>query len=226
MAGYFFDHKYLMSLTLLTSGTTKPPKEVVHSWEFIEESIQRSIKEIGLKKDDIVLDVFPGNTIAHYTVTAMPAHRAGAQLISAKFEAIDYLQRFNKHRPTYIALIPRHWEILKENPQWANMDMSCVRYMVTGSGPVPQDMINDFLDKGVKVVANWYGMTEQPPPVFVGYNSEQFDFTTKEGYTVEFENDGECVINGVHTGDLFDVSNRIFLKRKLASTNTNTWKTV
>ena len=214
-----------MSLTLLTSGTTKPPKTVIHSWEYIYTAAQRAINEIKLTKDDIVLDVFPGNTIAHYTVTAFPAFKAGAQLISAKFEAIDYLQRFNQCRPTYIALIPRHWEILKEHEEWANMDLSSVRYMVTGSGVVPQAMIDDFLNKGVKLVANWYGMTEQPPPVFVGYNSEQFDFTAKAGYTVEFTDIGECVINGFATGDLFDVTNKKFLRRKLTPTNT-TWKNV
>jgi long-subunit acyl-CoA synthetase (AMP-forming) len=215
-----------MALTLLTSGTTKAPKTVHHSWEYIETSVQRSIKEIALTSSDIVLDVFPGNTIAHYTVTAMPAQRVGANLISAKFEASDYLQKLNQFRPTYIALIPRHWELLKELPGWNNIDMSCVRYMVTGSGPVSQTMIDEFLSKGVKVVANWYGMTEHPPPVFVGYNSNQFDFTCRKGYTVEFNDDGECLINGFSTGDIFDVTARKFLRRKSTLTNTTTWKNI
>jgi long-subunit acyl-CoA synthetase (AMP-forming) len=212
-----------MTLTLLTSGTTKEPKTVIHSWEYIESCIQRSIEEIGLTQNDIVLDVFPANTIAHYTVTAMPAYRAGAQLISAKFEAIDYLQRFNQCRPTYIALIPRHWEILKEQSEWNNMDLSCVRYMVTGSGPVSQAMIDDFLSKGVKTVANWYGMTEMPPPVFVGYNTASFDFKSN-GYAVEFTDEGECVIDGFYTGDLFDISTKLFRMRKNIPSNTKTWK--
>jgi long-subunit acyl-CoA synthetase (AMP-forming) len=213
-----------MTLTLLTSGTTKEPKTVIHSWEYIESCIQRSIEEIRLTQHDIVLDVFPANTIAHYTVTAMPAYQVGAQLISAKFEAIDYLQRFNQCRPTYIALIPRHWEILKEHAEWDNMDLSCVRYMVTGSGPVPQAMIDDFVSKGVKTVANWYGMTEMPPPVFVGYNTSSFDFTAKNGYTVDFTDEGECVINGFYTGDLFDINTKSFCMRKNITSNTETWK--
>lgn len=212
-----------MSLTLLTSGTTKEPKKVIHSWDYIEKCIQRSIKEIELSQNDTVLDVFPANTIAHYTITAMPAYRAGAQLISAKFEAIDYLQRFNQCRPTYIALIPRHWEILKEHAEWQNMDLSCVRYMVTGSGIVPQIMIDDFVSKGVKTVANWYGMTEHPPPVFLGYNTESFDFES-HGYTVEFTDEGECIIDGFYTGDLFDVKNKKFLRRKNTTSNVKTWK--
>jgi hypothetical protein len=96
--------------------------------------------------------------------------------------------------------------------------------MVTGSGPVPQEMINDFLAKGVGIVANWYGMTEHPPPVFIGYNSEEFDFAPKEGYTVDFLDDGECIINEFATGDIFDVQTRKFLRRKDQSTG-STWKT-
>jgi long-subunit acyl-CoA synthetase (AMP-forming) len=212
-------------LTLLTSGTTKAPKKVTHSWDYIEDCVQRSIAEIGLTRNDRVLDVFPGNTIAHYTITAMPAYRAGAQLTSAKFEAIDYLKKFNEIRPTYIALIPRHWEILSEHNAWYDIDMSCVRYMVTGSGPVPQEMIDDFKSKGVQTVANWYGMTEQPPPVFIGYDSEAFDFTPKPGFSIEFADDGECIINGMPTGDIFDVPNKKFLRRKQEATG-KTWKTV
>ncbi len=214
-----------MALTILTSGTTKAPKIITHTWEYIEQASERSIKEIGLSKEDIVLDVFPGNTIAHYVVTAFPAYKVNAKLISAKFEAIDYIQKFKEYKPTYIALIPRHWELLREHSEWNNLDMSSVRYMVTGSGQVPQIMIDDFLARGVKIVANWYGMTEQPPPVFIGYNSECFDFATKSGYTVEFKDDGECVINGFETGDIFDVKNKKFLRRKLESKGL-TWKTV
>jgi long-subunit acyl-CoA synthetase (AMP-forming) len=214
----------MSKLILHTSGTTKEPKEIIHSWEDLRYCALRSIKEIGLRKDDIVLDVFPGNTIAHYTVTAMPAQWAGAQLISASFEAYTYIKLFNKHRPTYISLIPRHWEILTKTKAWDNFDMSCVRYMVVGSGMCSQEMIDSFRSKGVQLVANWYGMTEFPPPVFVGYNSEAFDFTPRDGYNIEFSDEGECIINGIHTGDLFDLTTKKFLKRKTNAANSNTWK--
>ena len=124
-----------MSLTLLTSGTTKAPKNITHSWEYIEDAIQRSIKEIGLTSADIVLDVFPGNTIAHYTVTAMPAYRAGANLISAKFEALDYLQKF---------AISNNWKLIQSwngiYPKMTNGDTELVLnpssgvYIINGLG--------------------------------------------------------------------------------------------
>jgi len=212
----------MSKITLYTSGSTKIPKLITH--ENIDQHIQRSIKEIGLTSRDRVLNVFPANVIANYTVTAMPAYIAGAELFTTNFEPFSYIKIFNEFKPTYISLIPRHYEILSKTKEWDNFDMSSVRYMVTGSGTVTQQMIDDFRSRGVKIVANWYGMTEMPPPVFIGYNTESFDFTAKEGYTVDFTDEGECIVNGFRTNDLFDVERKIFLTRKVAA-NGNTWKT-
>lgn len=214
----------LGSIILYTSGSTKEPKVVHHDRRSLETHITRSIKEIGLTSSDIVLDVFPANVIAHYTVTAMPAMTAGSKLISLNFDPYNYIKVFNLYRPTYISLIPKHIEILEKTKGWKELDMSCVRYMVTGSQNISQHMIDVLLAKGVKLVANWYGMTEYPPPVFVGYNTEHFDFDARAGYTVEFSDEGECIINGEPTGDLFDLNSKKFLRRKILA-NGQTWKT-
>lgn len=210
-------------ITLFTSGSTKEPKEISHSYSFIKRCFERSIREIDLCSEDTVLDVFPHNTIAHFTVTGMPALHAKAHYISAAFSPYTYFNLFNKYRPTYISLIPRHYELLKNSKEWDSIDMSCVRYMVVGSGDITQTMIDDFRSRGVQLVANWYGMTELPPPVLIGYNTVEFDFNTKSPYTVEFTDEGECVIDGFHTGDIFDVSKKIFLRRK-ETANGTTWK--
>lgn len=211
-----------MKVTVLTSGSTDTPKHIFHS--DLRPHIERSINEIGLTPSDTVLDVFPANVIAHYTVTAMPAIMSGAHLVSATFDPYTYIKLFNEVQPTYISLIPRHYELLSKTKGWSNFDMSCVRYMVTGSNKISQAMIDDFRARGVQTVANWYGMTEMPPPVFIGYNSESFDFSPAEGYSVEFTDEGECVINGFKTGDFFDISTKKFLHRKVEA-NGNTWKT-
>ena len=211
-----------MNITLFTSGSTKEPKTVSH--KNIEKYIRASIEETGLNKNDVVLDVFPANVIAHYTITAYPALAAGAHLISANFDPYNYIKLFKEYQPTYISLIPRHYDILSKTKGWDELDMSTVRYMVTGSSTISQPMIDDFLSKGVKTVANWYGMTEFPPPVFVGYNSESFDFNPRQGYDATFADDGECIINGCKTGDIFDLHTRKFLRRNLHGHN-STWKT-
>jgi len=50
-----------------------------------------------------------------------------------------------------------------------------------------------------------------------------FDFKPKKNYNVDFTDEGECVVNGWYTGDLFDVAGRKFLKRK-DTANGKTWK--
>lgn len=211
----------MSSLILYTSGSTKEPKEVIHSWENIYRYAHNSIDAMQLSNKDIVLNVFPANVIANYTITALPAQLAGAKLISANFDPYTYIKLFNKYRPTVISLIPRHYELLKHTREFNNLNMSCVRYMVTGSSTITQEMIDDFRNKGVQIVANWYGMTEMPPPIFIGYNSPQFDFTST--HHIDFTDEGECVIDGFSTGDIFDVTNKVFLRRKNLP-NGSTWK--
>lgn len=213
-----------MKVTLFTSGSAKEPKQITHNDMLTH--IKRSVAEIGLRSDDVVLDVFPSNVIAHYTITAQPALHAGAHLITSSFDPYQYMRLFKEYRPTFISLVPRHHEILSRTKGWNELDMSCVRYMVTGSSIVSQAMIDEFLSKGVKTVANWYGMTEMPPPILIGYNSEAFDFSSKSNFVVTFSDEGECIINDYYTGDIFDLHTRKFLRRKINASNKNTWKAV
>lgn len=212
-----------MSITLYTSGSTSVPKQIFH--KNISANVQHTIQEIKLTSADVVLDIFPANVIAHYTITALPAITVGAHLVSSLFDPYSYIKLFNEFNPTVISLIPRHIEILEKTKGWNELDMSSVRYMVTGSQKVKQPMINSLLNKGVQLVANWYGMTEFPPPVLIGYNSEQFSLPNSLLYSVDFSNDGECIIDGIHTGDIFDLSTLTFKYRRQHYGGT-TWKTL
>lgn len=209
-----------MFLLLNTSGSTDQPKKVKHSWDYIRKCALASAKEIQLTNEDRVLDVFPSNTIAHYTITAYPALLKKASLYSMQFNPYDYIDMFNTIQPSVISLIPRHLEILKKTKNFYKTKMKCVRYMITGSSKIEQDFIDTFKELGVQTVANWYGMTEYPPPIMIGYNSINF---TKISKNIWFSDEGECMINGWPTGDIFDVNNKTFLHRKSES-NGKTWK--
>lgn len=107
--------------------------------------------------------------------------------------------------------------------------MSCVRYMVTGSSKIEQSFIDAFKERGVQTVANWYGMTEFPPPVMIGYNSTSFDLNTIKDDHVMFmpvTPDGklcQCHINGRATGDVFNIETMEFHSR-IEEPNGRTWK--
>ena len=221
----------MSSITLFTSGSTDQPKDVTHSWDHIKKCATKSIKEIGLTEEDRVLDVFPANTIAHYTITGVPAFLSGAQYVSSNFSAYTYLDLFRRFKPTYIALIPRHLELLINTKGFMDLDMSCVKYMVTGSSKIEQSFIDAFKERGVQKIANWYGMTEAPPPVMIGYDSPTFDLGTidQNRWHVMFRPIGEhirlaeCMINGRATGDIFDMDTMQFHSR-LDNVDGKTWK--
>ena len=211
-------------LVLYTSGSTKEPKEISHDKYSISLMAKRSVDALALTKDDIVLNVLPSNVIGYYSVLSLPSLYVGATFITSNFDPYQYLRIFNKYRPTVTVLIPRHVEILQNTKGWDSLDMSCVRYLVMGTNIINQSTIDMLLNKGVQKVGNWYGMTEMPPPVFIGTNTESFDFTATEGYNVAFTDEGECVINGFHTNDIFDLETKKFLRRKHVANN-DTWKT-
>ena len=219
-----------MSITLYTSGSTDEPKQITHSLEYINKCARRSAKEIQLTSKDIVLDVFPANTIAHWTITAAPSVLSGAQYVCSNFTPYTYIQAFKRLQPSYIALIPRHLELLQSIKGFKDLDMSCVRYMVTGSNTIDQDFIDAFKNRGVQCVANWYGMTEYPPPILIGYDSPSFDlYNRPTDDHVMFHpitatsSHAECIINGRSTGDIFDMSTMTFSHRRI-SPNGKTWK--
>lgn len=219
-----------MSITLYTSGSTDEPKQITHSWEYINKCARRSAKEIQLTSKDIVLDVFPANTIAHWTITAYPSVLSGAQYVCSNFTPYTYIEAFKRLQPSYISLIPRHLELLQGTKGFRNLDMSCVRYMVTGSNKIEQSFIDAFKERGVQCVANWYGMTEYPPPILIGYDSTSFDlYNRPTDDHIMFHpvsatsNLGEAIINGRSTGDIFDTSTMTFSNRR-NSPNGKTWK--
>lgn len=215
----------MSNLILYTSGSTRDPKEVHHDSAVVKLMLKRSINELQLTQRDIVINVFPSNVIAYYAITALPALEVGATLISMNFDPYQYIKAFKRYKPTIIALIPKMVEILQHTKGFQELDMSSVRYMIMGSQHVPLEMIKMLKDKGVQTIGNWYGSTENPPPVFVAKDGIEFDFKARIGYRITFDSTGECSVNGVATGDIFDTETNRYLKRKDELSGNSTWKT-
>lgn len=218
-----------MDLVINTSGSTDNPKTVVHNEQSVNQMLNRSISELKLTSNDTVLNVFPSNVIAYYAITALPAIKTNARLISVAWNPYSYIDWVHTYKPTVIGLVPPQIKALTNTKMWRNADLSSVRYCVTGSQPVEQWLIDVLLEKGVGIVGNWYGSTEFPPPIFVGYNSITFDFSTMTtDYKLDFKGDSvdaELYLNNIPTGDVFNVEKRVFSYRQDSKTvKNNTWK--
>lgn len=214
----------MSKLTVYTSGSTAAAKEVTHDWEAINNAARLAVDEWKLTKDSIVLNILPHNTIGFWSIGAYPAVLAGATLINMVFDPYEYIKMFNKYRPTHSGMINRHYEVLSKTKGWEELDMSCMEYMTVGSDMITEEYINALKSKGVKKVGNWYGMTEFPPPVMIAYDGFNFD-KVAGSYNVEFAEDGECIINGVATGDVFTKDRRFSHRKTSSNEQRKTWKT-
>mgnify|MGYP006432656511 CR=1 FL=1 len=217
-----------MDLIINTSGSTAQPKTVHHNHKSVQNMLERSIRELQLTQDDIVLNVYPSNVIAYYAITGLPAITAGSQLASIQWNAWQYIDWLHEIRPTVISLIPPQINALMQTKSWVHADFSSVRYCVTGSQNVHQSIIDALLQKGVTTVGNWYGSTEYPPPLFVGYNSVQFNFTqSSPHHSLTFNGSTSCselLVDGKRTDDFFDLRNNTFICRGKEDPGFKTWK--
>jgi len=213
----------MSKFVIYTSGSTGLSKEISHDWDVIDAAAQRSIKLLNLTSDSRVLNIVPFNTIGFWTLTSYPAMLVKANLINMAFEPYQYIRAFNEFRPTHIGMLNRVFQILKKTKGFETLDMSCVECMYVGSDKIPQEMIDTLLSKGVKKIINVYGMSEFPPPIYIGINSVKFTETVCS-HTLEFTDEGECVIDGFNTGDIF-TDDREFSHRKSVNVQQPTWKT-
>ncbi|MFX4424008.1 AMP-binding protein, partial [Acinetobacter baumannii] len=71
----------------------------------------------------------------------------------------EYLDLALTHRPTLLFLVPTMFQMLLETPGFAEADLSCVRFAISGGAPCPAPVREAFRRKSVRFKQG-YGLTE------------------------------------------------------------------
>jgi len=207
-----------------TSGSTGSPKSINYSYEQLELYAYNAISIYKFTSQDTILNLYPKYTVAVWTLTNFPAQLVGAQCVDYDWNPYKFTQTVEMINPSVIALGPVHVKILQRTKSWQNLNLKNCKIII-GSDKVDQLTIDDLQDKGATVY-HTYGMTENPPPVCVGINSEWLNLNTvnTDLYKLTW-NSNELIINDKPTGDLFEIQNSQikFIQRKNPSKNI-TWK--
>lgn len=213
-----------MTHTFKTSGSTGEPKTIVH-----DDLTGYAYSACGLytyTHRDRVLNLYPVDSIAHKTLTAGPMELLGGENYDLEWNPYAFCRTVEEFKPTVVGMAPGHLLQLLKTKDWYSLDMSGVRGVILGAAPVDQHMINQLHWRGVDTVYHTYGMTENPPPVFIGKNTPTFSLRTVNSHLFEVEfPEGHLHINGKPTNDIFDVDGDTitFLRRTEEAVNT-TWK--
>jgi acyl-coenzyme A synthetase/AMP-(fatty) acid ligase len=211
-------------LILFTSGTTGKPKLVRLTHEDLIKSSGLLLHYTNLKKNDLILNVFPTYTVAHWVFCVYHQKLSGCKIINPQFKPKEFWNIVYEFKPTFIPLAIRTIRTLFKlnvpNLDWGPQ-------FLTGSDKVFQQDIDMIKGKGASCVWNVYGSTEYPPPIFISKDKVNFNFEDFKNYyhDIKFTEDGQLKIDNNLTNDFFDLDSGEFLFRGDEMTG-RTWKSM
>lgn len=155
-----------------TSGTTGTPKGVMLSHGNALFNASASAAAVDIRDGDFGLQVLP---LAH-------SFGIGAMLTGQMFRATGVMLRWFSAEGVFDAVttqrvnngsvVPTMLAFLLADPRIDSVDWSSLRWLVSGGGPLPQELANEFERRtGVRVLQG-YGLTETSPTISVMRPSE------------------------------------------------------
>ena len=151
---------------IFTGGTTGLPK-----------GAQISHRMIGWNTlNTVIHDILPGDT----TVNVFPMFHTGGLLVYTaplmivggtvilvrRFDPELVLSLIEEYRADFFAGVPTMYQMLTQASNWAQADLSSLRFCTSGGAPLPVTLVEQFeREKGVRFKQG-FGMTEFGPGIF------------------------------------------------------------
>ena len=155
------------ALILHSGGTTGTPKGVmISNYSFNALAQQSAVNVIDVRPKDKIVTILPifhgfGLGVCVHTPLCLKVET----ILMPEYDANRFYKIWKNDKPHVILGVPTLWEGMMNNKRFDNVDMSQLKYIVSGGDllTIPQEMrINKFLhEHGAKVnIAKGYGMTE------------------------------------------------------------------
>jgi fatty-acyl-CoA synthase len=146
-----------------TSGTTGSPKAIMLTHANVTWNVVNLLTCADLHSDDVTVAITPFFRVGGTGVNVLPVLFMGGTVVvpdDTSPEAI--LQAMQRHRVTVGFGNPDVLDALARCAAWSQVDLSGVRFMLTGGAPVPERLIGQYLDRGVTLLQG-YGLSEAAP---------------------------------------------------------------
>jgi fatty-acyl-CoA synthase len=145
---------------LYTSGTTGKPKGVMIPHRQLFANGYNTITNWGLREDDIAPIFTPLYHAGGVAVFLIPLFLLGGTIVLHRgFDAAEVWETIERERCTVVMGVPTIWKMLRDAPQFARVDLSHVRWFISGGAPLPAFLIDAYRHRGV-TLKQGYGLTE------------------------------------------------------------------
>ena len=205
------------ALILHSGGTTGTPKGImISNYSFNALAQQSAVNVIDVRPKDKIVTILPifhgfGLGVCVHTPLCLKVET----ILMPEYDANRFYKIWKNDRPHVILGVPTLWEGMMSNKKFDNVDMSQLKYIVSGGDylSIPAETrINEFLHKhGAHVnIAKGYGMTEsvaataytfpgtnEPGSIGIPMVGNTYKICDPEtGEELEIGQEGEICVNG------------------------------
>lgn len=120
-----------------------------------------------LDRSDVYLNVFPLFHVGGLFVYTLPQIiLGGVTVLIRRFDPEQVLRLLERERVTVFAAVPAMYQMLAQNPAWAEVNLSSLRFCTSGGAPLPVPLVEQYTrEKGIRFKQG-FGMTEFGPGLF------------------------------------------------------------
>jgi long-chain acyl-CoA synthetase len=159
-----------VALLQYTGGTTGVAKGVMLTHgNLVANVLQINSWMVGIQRGNerflCVVPIF--HVLGMTAVMNWPVCSASTMTLVPRFEVKDFLKTIVKSRPTVAILVPTIITAMVNHPEISKFDISSINAVVSGSAPLPVEIMNRFEQLTGSVIVEGYGLTESSPVTHV-----------------------------------------------------------
>ncbi len=153
---------------LYTSGTSGKPKGVELTHGNLSANVSQAMRAAKFTPNDCIFGVLPQFHSFGFTVLTLLPMTIGCRVVySAKFVPAKVLSLLQKHRPSFLVMIPSMYAALARDKKASKDMFSSVRIAVSGGEALPPIVREQFLDRFGVEIHEGYGLTETSPAAHI-----------------------------------------------------------
>ncbi len=148
---------------MYTSGTTGPPKGVMHTHETVMWAIQTVNSTADFQVHDRFLNSLPMFHVGALTPSLCVTYRGLTLVAMRSFDPNDAWKQIEDERITTTLLVPAMLQFMLGVYDAERHRTSALRWVMSGAAPVPLELIKTYESMGIEI-HQVYGLTETCGP--------------------------------------------------------------